>query len=219
PFDQVQPQITQYLATQHNATATRDFYDDLRARHRIKLTLAPYRVQVAATGPARGQAQAPVTIIEFADFQCPYCQQAEEVLRTVMANHGDAVRLVFRNLPLSNVHPNATLAAIAGVCADRQGKFWDMHDAMFTDQKALSRDALEATAKRLGLDADGFSACLADPGSKAALDADTRAADEPHLTRTPQFFINGRPLYGSVPAEELETVSAEELSQASGKRG
>src|SRR5262249_4034811 len=136
-FDQVQPQITQYLATQHNATATRDFYYDLRARHGIKLTLAPYRVQVAATGPARGQAQAPVTIIEFADFQCPYCQQAEEVLRTVMANHGDAVRLVFRNLPLSNVHPNATIAAIAGVCADRQGKFWDMHDAMFTDQKAL----------------------------------------------------------------------------------
>jgi protein-disulfide isomerase len=219
PWDQAQPIVMQVVAAQHNAKATRKFYDDLRAKYGIKSTLPPYRVQVAASGPARGKAEAPVTIVEFADFQCPFCQKAEATLRTVIADHGDSVRLVFRNLPLSDIHPNATVAAVAGVCADKQGKFWDMHDAMFSDQASLNEDGLKATARRLGLDSAGFSACMADPQTKASLEADTHAADELNIKGTPYFFINGRPLYGSLPAEEFESIIADELSRAADKRG
>ncbi|MDB6011887.1 MAG: Periplasmic thiol:disulfide interchange protein DsbA [Gammaproteobacteria bacterium] len=218
-FEQLKPQIIQFLANEHNSTATRNFYDKLRTRHAVVDQLMPYRVTVAATGPTKGRTDAPITIVEFADFQCPYCQQAEATLRSVVASHSDAVRLVFRNLPLANIHPNAMTAAVAGVCADRQGKFWDMHDAMFEDQKALGEDGLKATAKRLGLDADSFSACLGAPDSKAAVNSDTRAADELNLNGTPYFFINGRPLFGNVPADQLESVITDELRRASNKRG
>jgi protein-disulfide isomerase len=219
PWDQAQQIVFQVVAAQHNAKATRKFYDDLRAKYGIKSTLPPYRVQVAASGPARGKAEAPITIVEFADFQCPFCQKAEATLRTVIADHGDSIRLVFRNLPLSDIHPNATVAAVAGVCAEKQGKFWDMHDAMFGDQAALNEAGLKATAQRLGLDTAGFSACLSDPQTKVALEADTQAADELNIKGTPYFFINGRPLYGSLPAEEFESVIADELSRAADKRG
>jgi protein-disulfide isomerase len=218
-FDQLKPQIIQFLATEHNNTATRKFYDNLRAKHDVVAQLAPYRVVVAATGPTKGRADAPITIVEFADFQCPYCRQAEATIRSVVASHSDAVRLVFRNLPLATVHPNAMTAAVAGVCADRQGKFWPMHDAMFEDQNALGEEGLKATAKRIGLDADAFSACLADPHSKAAVESDSRTADELNLNGTPYFFINGRPVFGNVPADQIESLITDELQRASNKRG
>jgi protein-disulfide isomerase len=210
-FEQLQPQIVQYLANQHNTDATRSFYDGLRTKHDVALTLPPYRVAVAATGPSRGKEDAPVTIVEFADFQCPYCRQAEDALKSVMDTHSGAVRLVFRNLPLASMHPNATAAAVAGVCADRQGKFWEMHDAMFQDQTALAEEGLKGTAKRLGLDTEKFSTCLSDPDAKAAVETDSRAADELGITGTPYFLINGRPLYGSLPAKEFESVVTDEL--------
>ncbi len=218
-FDQLKQQIIQFLAAQHNTTATRAFYDKLRAKHSVTDQLAPYRVSVAATGPAKGRADAPITIIEFADFQCPYCGQVEATVRSVVASHSDAVRLVFRNLPLPTLHPNAMAAALAGVCADRQGKFWAMHDAMFDDQNALGEAGLKATAQRLGLDTNNFSACLSDPNSKAAVESDTHAADELNLNGTPYFFINGRPIFGNVPAEQIESIIAEELHRASNQRG
>jgi protein-disulfide isomerase len=218
-FDQVKAQILQYLTMNRNTTATRAFYDDLRAKYKLVYQLPPYRVAVAATGPTKGPTNAPVTIVEFADFQCPFCKEAESTVQSIVANHSDSVRLVFRNLPLASVHPDATLAAVAGVCADRQGKFWPMHDAMFQDQAALGESGLKATAKRLGLDESGFSACLADPSSKAAVDSDSKAASGLNLDGTPYFFINGRPLYGNLPQDQIESVINEELQRTSNKRG
>ncbi|HUN74180.1 MAG TPA: thioredoxin domain-containing protein [Steroidobacteraceae bacterium] len=210
-LEQLRPVITQYLASEHDRQAKRAFYDALRERHGIRSLLGPYRVNVAATGPVRGKDDAPVTIVEFGDFQCPYCREAEDSLRTILGRYPDQVRVVFRNLPLQSLHPNATVAAEAGVCAERQGMFWKMHDAMYQDQSALSEDALKATAKRLGLKVDGFSACLDDPQTRAQLSADRKAADELDVISTPYFFINGRPLNGSVPVERFEAVITDEL--------
>ncbi len=219
PYGQTAAKIHDYLAGQARDHANRSFYDALRAKHGIAATLAPYRRAVAALGPVRGQSHAAVTIIEFADFQCPFCKQAESSLRDVLAKHPTDVRLVFRNLPLEEIHPSARLAAEAGICADRQGKFWEMHDAMYGDQSALNPDALKSTAKRLGLDAGRFSACLADGSTQASLEADTQAALELGLDGTPSLFINGRPLEGDVPEERLESLIAEELRRSARQPG
>jgi protein-disulfide isomerase len=217
PFDQVASQAREYLMHQRDETAKRVFYDQLRAKHGVKSLLGPYRVDVAATGPARGPDSAPVTIVEFGDFQCPYCRQAESSLRAVLAQYPGEVRVVFRNLPLSQIHPQAGLAAEAAVCADHQGKFWQMHDAMYADQSALTLDALKDTAKRLGLNVAQFSTCLAG-GVPASLDDDLKAAQTLGLTGTPYFFINGRPLDGNVPLDKFQSVIADELRARAAER-
>jgi len=219
PYEQVAPKVHQYLASQHNQAATRRFYDELRAKHGIRSTLGPYRVAVSATGPVRGETRAAVTIIEFGDFQCPYCKEAEFSLRTVLARHPQDVRVVFRNLPLSQIHPHAQIAAEAAVCADRQGKFWEMHDAMYDDQSALTSEGLKNTAARLGLQADRFSSCLGDVSTTQALKVDAKAAQQLGLDGTPYFFINGRPVDGDVPVEKFESVIADELQRAAHERG
>lgn len=214
PYGEVAPKVREYLASQRNRAATRSFYDRLRAHHGIRSEWGPYRVPVAATGPARGRNAAPVTIVEFGDFQCPYCKQAESSLRAVMEQYPQKVRIVFRNLPLTQIHPNAKIAAEAAVCADRQGKFWEMHDAMYDDQSALNADSLMNTAARLGLDAHRFAACLADGSTRSSLEADAEAAQDLGLEGTPYFFINGRPLDGNVPVETFQSIIADELHRA-----
>jgi protein-disulfide isomerase len=130
-----------------------------------------------------------------------------------MAAHPRDVRLVYRNLPLTDLHPHAELAARAGACADQQGKFWELHDAMFENQKALDPDALKATAARLGVDGKAFARCLDDASATAAvLDADAQSAAALGLGGTPYFFINGRPLQGVGSQERFEAIITEELN-------
>jgi protein-disulfide isomerase len=218
-FEQLQPEITQHLAAQHNSEAMRSFLDDLRARHGIASLLPPYRVTVEAAGPTKGKERAAVTIVEFADFECPYCRQEESVIDAVLKRHPEDVRLVFRELPLAGIHPNALSAAHAAVCADRQGMFWPMHDAMYQDQASLGGGALVDTAKRIGLDPDRFSACLSAEDTLNAVERDSKAADELNINETPYFLINGRPLHGAVPLDQLEAVVNDELQRAAGKHG
>jgi protein-disulfide isomerase len=165
---------------------------------------------VSATGPSRGNVKAAITIVEFGDFQCPFCAQAEATLKAVLAKHPDDVRLVFRNYPLGELHPDAQFAAQAGVCADGQGKFWELHDAMFQDQHALGAPALQDAARRIGIDPDRFSHCLSDFATAQAVATDLHAGDAAGVNGTPAFFINGRPLSGNVPAESFEALIADE---------
>jgi protein-disulfide isomerase len=211
PLEQVAPQIRRYLVTQRRETATRQFYGQLRARFDIRSQLPPFRVAVQAAGPVRGATSAPVTIVEFGDFQCPYCKQAEATLQTLLARHPGQLQLVFRNYPLSRIHPDADGAAAAAVCANRQNKFWEMHDALYADQKALGSSGLAATAQRLGLNMGQFTSCLTDTATRAALATDERAAQDLGILGTPYFFINGRPVDGSVPLEQFERIVADEL--------
>jgi protein-disulfide isomerase len=220
PYEKVEGEIRQYLAKQRNDTALRSFYDELRRKHAIAATLQPYRVPVAATGPVRGKASAPITIIEFADFQCPYCREAEASLHAVLSRHPNEVRLVFRNRPLPELHPDAVMAARAAVCAGRQDKFWEMHDAMFGDQSALGEAALKDTAARLGLDRQRFDSCLDDArGTLQALSVDNQAANELGINSTPYFFIDGLPVRGTLPPEQLEKLIEDELARVPPSRG
>lgn len=215
-YEELAPRIRAYLASQHNDEAMHDFYASLRTKYHIESRLGPYRVSVAANGPARGRADAPVTIVEFGDFQCPYCREAENTLRQVLAQHSGDTRLVFREMPIPELHPNAMVAAEAGVCADEQGKFWPMHDAMYADQSQLDLPGLKATASRLGLDSARLEACMKAPATAARIDADVQAASKLGVGGTPYFFINGRPLNGSVPPERFESIIREELARQAG---
>lgn len=210
--EDIAPQIRQYLAQQKRGEAEQAFYTALEAKHSSTRLLEPPRTEVAATGPAKGPASAPVTIVEFSDFECPFCSRVNPTLAQVQETYGDKVRIVFRQFPL-DMHPNARKAAEASLCAQDQGKFWEMHDAMFADQRNLGVPALKAKAVELGLAGDEFAQCL-DSGEYAdEVQADLQAGVEAGVSGTPAMFINGIPLSGAVPFENVAEVIDAELAR------
>jgi protein-disulfide isomerase len=213
PKEQVAPQIRQYLQQQRQTESRSNFFKQLEAKYKVEYKLEPMRTEVAAAGfPARGPETAPVTIVEFSDFQCPFCSRVVPTLEQVRAKYGDRVRLVFRQFPLG-IHPNAQKAAEAALCAKDQGKFWEMHDAMFKDQQGLAVDGLKAKAAAVGLKADEFNACL-DSGKKAdEVKRDMEAGTQAGVNGTPAMFINGRLISGAVPIDQITTVIDDELSR------
>ena len=153
----------------------------------------------------RGPARALVTIVEYGDFECPYCGQAEPVLREVLAGHGD-VRYVWRHLPLNDVHPDAQLAAEAAEAAADQNAFWEMHDLLLQHQDALQPRDLLRHASDLGLDRERFAEYLRKRAGAARIAEDTDTADLSGVTGTPTFFINGRRHYGSYDITALTSA-------------
>jgi Na+/H+ antiporter NhaA/predicted DsbA family dithiol-disulfide isomerase len=152
----------------------------------------------------RGPEDAPITVVEYGDFECPYCGQAEPVIRELLAGHGD-VRYVWRHLPLSDVHARAQLAAQAAEAAAEQGAFWEMHDLLFQHQDALQPRDLVRYAGELGLDLDRFRDDLRRDTGAARVTEDVDSADLSGVSGTPTFFINGRRHYG---AYDIATLSA-----------
>ena len=210
PKGAVVAQLRQYLEQRAQGDARQRFVRELRAQHKVEIRLQPDRVTVAATGPAQGPAQAPVTIVEFSDFECSYCAQLAPVLGQIKQRYGDKVRLVFRNYPLRS-HPEARKAAEAALCAADQGRFWQMHDALFAGQQALAPDQLKATAKALGLNTASFNACLDGGAHAAQVTADASDGARAGVTATPTLFINGRQLSGAAPAERISALIEDEL--------
>jgi Na+/H+ antiporter NhaA len=153
----------------------------------------------------RGAEDAPVTLVEYGDFECPYCGQAERVIRELLAEAGDDVRYVWRHLPLSDVHPHAQLAAEAAEAAAAQGKFWEMYDTLLGSQEALEPSDLADYAARLGLDTERFIAELRRRQYASRVSEDVASADESGVSGTPTFFINGRRHYG---VYDIETLTA-----------
>jgi Na+/H+ antiporter NhaA len=153
----------------------------------------------------RGPVDAPVTLVEYGDFECPYCGQAEPVVRELLAEAGD-VRYVWRHLPLTDVHPHAQQAAEAAEAAAEQGAFWAMHDLLFDRQDALTRAELAQHAAQLGLDVPQFLADLRRGSGAARVAADVESADLSAVSGTPTFFVNGRRHYGAYDIEALSTA-------------
>jgi Na+/H+ antiporter NhaA len=151
----------------------------------------------------RGPVEAPVTVVEYGDFECPYCGQAEPVVRELLGEFGD-VAYVWRHLPLSDVHPNAQLAAEAAEAAADQGAFWEMHDLLLGNQDALGPDDLVGYAERLGLDLDRFTTALGEHAGAGRVAEDVDSADLSGVSGTPTFFVNGRRHYG---AYDIATLS------------
>jgi Na+/H+ antiporter NhaA len=154
----------------------------------------------------RGPDDAPVTLVEYGDFECPYCGQAEQVIRELLAAHGDDVRYVWRHLPLNDVHPMAQTAAEASEAAAAQGKFWEMYDTLLSHQGELSPRDLIRYAQELDLDVDRFRNELRRREYAARVSEDVASADESGVSGTPTFFINGRRHYG---VYDMDTLTQE----------
>ncbi len=207
PFDAVKDQIFQYLKQQK----TQQYIEGLRKEIDVKVTLPPYRATVEAAGPAKGKDGAPITIVEFSDFQCPFCVKAEPTVEELLKAYPDKIRLVYRDYPLP-FHPLAPKAAEASHCAEDQGKYWEMHGKMFASGGKLEVDNLKKLAREAGMDGDKFDKCL-DSGEKATIvNANFEAGKKAGVTGTPAFFINGRLVSGALPIEEFKKVVDEELA-------
>jgi protein-disulfide isomerase len=153
----------------------------------------------------RGPADAPVTIVEYGDFECPYCGQAEPVVRELLQDFGD-VRYVWRHLPLNDVHPHAQLAAEASEAAAAQGAFWEMYDLLLDHQDALNVDDVLGYAEQLGLAVDRFAAHLRGREGAARVASDVDSADLSNVSGTPTFFVNGRRHYGAYDTAALSAA-------------
>ena len=203
-FDAVKDTIVQGVTSQRRREAMGSIIEDIKSQAGVKVMLHAPKVQVAADGPAKGPKTAKVTIVEFSDFQCPYCSRGKKVMEEVVAKYGDKVRLVFRDFPL-DFHDKAQKAAEAGQCANDQGKFWAMHDWMFDNQQTLDIPALKGAAKTMGMDSTAFDSCL-DSGKHAALiKKNTKDGQEAGVRGTPAFFVNGVFLSGALPFEKFKT--------------
>ena len=177
-----------------------------------------YRVEVPTEGhPFRGPADAPVTIVEFGDFQCPYCGGLFPTLKAVEEMYPDQVRLVFRQLPLTNVHEHAQKAAEASLCAHDQGRFWEFHDSLFLNQQELGVEDLRGRAADLGLDVDRFNACLDSDVQAPRVRGDVQAAIDAGVRSTPTMFINGRILEGAYPLAAIAEIIDDELGRIEGR--
>jgi len=213
PFDQIKDEIAQFMRSRKNEGALKTYTDGLRAQAKVETSLAPLllpKIPVEAVGPSKGEAAAPVTIVEFSDYECPFCGRAEPTVRDVIAQYQGKVRLVYREYPLS-IHDHAQKASEAALCALDQGKYWEMHEKLFENQKSLEVESLKGYAKALALDSAKFDKCL-DSGEKAkAVEASLKAGEEAGVNGTPAFFINGRPLFGAVPVERFKEVIDAEL--------
>jgi protein-disulfide isomerase len=212
PLDKVRAPIRTYLIQERMEEARLRYVDTLKLKTPVRVMLEPPRQQVsAANGPSRGNASAPILMIEFSDFQCPFCLRAHATIEQVLKTYGDQIHFVYRNYPLPS-HPNARPAAEAAACAADQGKFWPYHDRLFEQQSKLSDSDLKQHAAALGLDTAKFDACVDSHQFKALVDADTRDGEQAGVDGTPAFFINGRMLSGAQPFESFKRIIDEELA-------
>jgi protein-disulfide isomerase len=213
PLDQVKGEIAKYIKNQKGQGALADYYDGLKKEMSIEVLLPPYappKVAVDATGPSKGPSNAPVTIVEFSDFECPYCVKAEATMKDLLAAYPDKIRLVYRDFPLPN-HARAPKAAEAAHCAGDQGKYWEMHDKLFASADKLEPTDLKAHARTIGLDGGKFDKCLDSSEKAKTVEMHKKAGDDVGVSGTPAFFINGRQLSGAQPLEAFKAIVDEEL--------
>jgi protein-disulfide isomerase len=212
PFDDMKAQIREHLERRAAPEAARAYVEQLRQAASVEILLERTRTQVAATGPSRGPADAPITLIEFSDYQCPFCRRAEPTVKQVLQQYEGKIRFVFRHFPLDRIHPQARGASEAAACAAEQGKFWEYHEALFAPDAQLDRPGLDAAAVKTGLDPAAFEACVDARKTQALVETDLREGEEAGVSGTPAFFINGIPLRGALPLEEFKKVIDEELA-------
>ena len=213
PLEQVRAPIRSFLMQERELDVRTRFVDSLKAKTPVTITLEPPREKVADAGrPSRGPANARVEVIEFSDFQCPYCERAYPVVQQVLSTYGDKIHFVYRNYPLPS-HPNAEPAAEAAACAAEQGKFWEYHNRLFEHQDKLGDTDLKDDAAALGLDNGKFTICVNTHKYQKDIAADIAAANDVGVTGTPAFFVNGRPLDGAQPFEVFKQVIDEELKR------
>jgi protein-disulfide isomerase len=209
------PQIRAFLAQQRPMQALQAYMAELRAAaDDVRVELEPPRttVDIVDGDPVLGPAGAPVEIVEFSDFQCPFCERLTGTLDRLKAEYGDDIRLVFKDFPLPN-HAQAFKAAEAGLCANMQGKFWELHDTLFGNQEELQVDDLKRHAGELEMDQAAFDACLDSGRFAEQVNADLALGQALGVQSTPTVFINGRAVMGAAPYEVFEEIVRDELDR------
>jgi protein-disulfide isomerase len=205
-------QIKQLLRRRNQAQETEAYLESLKKSYEVVSNLAPFRFTIETKGhPSKGPDSVPITLVEFSDFQCSYCQTMASTLRRVLDNFGDKVRIVFRQYPNPRIHPFSQKAAEASLCALDQGRFWEMHDLMFQDPEHLSPEDLKNLAAKLGLSKDVFESCLDSGRYEARIKKDFTDAIRAGVEGTPSLFINGRLFTGARPYEEITDLIQNEL--------
>jgi protein-disulfide isomerase len=211
-------QIRAYLEHQRTTERRTAFVNTLRQKASVAVHLAPppvFRAQVESDGfPTRGAKEAPVTIVEFSDFHCPYCRAVQPTLTQLLQKYPGKVRLVYRHLPLDGLHPQARRVAEASWCADQQQKFWAFHDQVYAAGPDGSDAALTRLATASGLDMGQYESCMASGQARASVQKDLDEGSAHGLTGTPGFFVNGRPLTGNQPLSAFTAIIDEELQAA-----
>lgn len=206
-------QIRARLEAQSQAKAQQAFVGALREKAQVAVALEPPRIEVSTEGAALGPADAPITIVEFSDYECPFCKRAHPTVTEVLKKYPDKVRLVFRHFPLDNIHPNARPAAEASLCAEDQGKFWPFHELVFASGSELNAATLRGVAEKAGLDLAKYDACVKERRHRARVDADVAAGREAGVSGTPAFFVNGIPLSGARSVDEFVKLIDRELAR------
>jgi protein-disulfide isomerase len=214
PIEAVREQVRGHLEQQSGGGRQAEFVASLRTAAGVEEYLGPPRFQVDVDGqPRRGAVDAPIQIVEFSDFQCPYCKVGAETITQVEARYGDQVSVVFRNFPLP-MHREAKPAAEASECANDQGKFWEYHDQLFANPRALTKENLITYAGTVGLDLPKFTECIESGVHAASVEDDVHDGEKVAMSGTPGFYVNGRMLGGAQPLEAFAKVIDEELARA-----
>jgi predicted DsbA family dithiol-disulfide isomerase len=218
PFEMIRDEVAEFVKNRQRKERADAYHEKLRADAKVELLMPALvlpRVEVDSSGPSLGAADAPVTIVAFSDYECPYCQKADPAVKEVLQAYKGKVRLVYKEFPLPN-HPNAQKASEAALCAHEQGKYWEMHDKLFANQTALEVEALKGYARDLALDTARFDLCLDSDAKRADVRAGLKAGEAAGVTGTPAFFVNGRLISGAVPFERFKELIDAELA-GSGK--
>ena len=218
PFEAVREKLIEYVRQARTVKAQGAYLESLRSKSDVVILLAPPRTEVAAgDGPHSGQANAPVQIVEYADYECPYCIKAHPALKKLLADYGDRVNLVYKNFPLP-MHPSAQKAAEASLCAGAQNQFWAYHDRLFSATQ-LDVPSLKKFASELKLDTAKFDTCLDSGAQAAAVQKDSAEAQKLGISATPSFFLNGRFFTGAMDYNSLREMVQQELAAAEKAKG
>jgi len=222
PKEQINPEIkgriVDYLGAEEKKKAMDKWIADKTKNSPVEVYFTKPQLPVfdvqAGDAPFKGGGDAKVTIVEFSDFQCPFCSKGATVLSEIEKKYGNKVKIVFKNYPLP-FHAQAKGAANAALCANEQGGkyFWKMHDAMFADQTKLDLTNLKATAKKIGLKEADFNSCLDSNKLNAKVDSDMAEGQKVGIKSTPTFFINGKLVMGAQPIEVFAEIIDEELAK------
>jgi len=215
PLEELRPQIRQAIKQALFEEAQKVYVQSLRARAKVDILLLPPRIEVAHD-PARlrGDANAPVTIVEFSDFECPFCKAAQPTLTRLLSKYEGKVRISYRDFPLRPIHPHAQSAAEAARCAGEQGRFWEYHDSMFASHAKLESTDLKDRARLLHLNETQFDACLSSGKFQSQIQGDVDLGTKLGVTGTPSFFVNGILVDGAQPAAAFEKIIDSELKAA-----
>jgi protein-disulfide isomerase len=212
PLSEVRNQLREALRRTKIQQAREEYVSGLRERSAVTVSLNPPRLQVGYDSKlVRGNPEAPITIVEFSDYHCPFCKRVQPTLSQLLNRYQGKIKLAFRDFPLVQLHPQARRAAEAAHCAQDQGRFWEYHDVLFEQAPKAAEDDLKRYAEQIGLDVGKFEGCLFQSLHHGAVQRDIDEATKLGMTGTPGFFINGRQLSGALPLDIFTHIIDEEL--------